>query len=164
LWPYIVGNTQVRNFAGSANTPFAEYDFVPEKGMGEKESKSTGLYSAKLRADPTITWHFTDDVLVQGATDIDPSYATAPSAAALSKLVPDGMAIFCNGQIKQWCQLYLGSEFVVENPGMPGVKRSGAYFWKEYTTQPGCLEILGTQNAVPILYIPKAIAPLQVGF
>lgn len=161
LWPNIIGNTQIRNLAGSSMTPFADYDQVPEAGMSGEYSN---LYAAVLRADPTITWHFTDDVLVQGVTDVDPTYSTAPAAATLSKLVPDNMAIFCNGEVMEWCQMYLGSEYVVENPGMPGVKRTGMYTWKEYTTQPSNIDLIGLLNAVPMLFIPKIIAPLTVIF
>ena len=52
------------------------------------------INGAVLRAEPSITWHFCDDVVVQGKTDVDPSYSTAPASATLGKLIPDNLAVF----------------------------------------------------------------------
>jgi hypothetical protein len=160
LWPYIIGNTQIRNLAGSANQPFAEYKMDQEIGMGGEAMNN--IYKMKLVADPTITFHCTDDVLVQGQTDVDPTYGTAPAGSSLAKLIPDNMCIWTNGEVKDWCQLYEGSEYIVENPGMPGVKRQGMYFWKEFTTQPSGIDLIGLLNCVPMLFIPKSVTPLTV--
>lgn len=161
MWINIITNTQVRNTAGSANTPFAEFDQLPEKGMGD--SGPSNKYSAILRGQPTITWHFCDDVLALN-TDVDPSYSTAPAGATLAKLVPDNMAIFCTEPSPDWTRLYLGGEHVVENPGQPGALRMGWYFWHEYVTQPSAVELIALLNAVPVLYVPKTVAPATVIF
>jgi hypothetical protein len=160
LWYNVVTNTEIRNVGGSANTVFAEYINEPEKGM---DGMPTGRYQAILRADPTITWHIDDEVLVLGS-DIDSSYGTAPAAATLGKIIPDNLAIFCTKPDPLWTQLYQGGEYVVENPGVPGVLRKGYYFWREYVTQPSAVELLGLLNAVPLLYVPKIIAPGTVVF
>lgn len=159
LWYNVIVNTEIRNLAGSANTPFAEYDFKEERGM---DGHPTGEYMAILRADPTINWHITDHVLVSGNTDIDPSYSTAPSAATLMKVVPDGMAFFLPEPDGDWSQMVHGTEYVVENPGMPAVARAGYYFWHEYTTQPSACELIALANLVPVPYIPKVIVAGQV--
>ena len=161
MWINIITNTQVRNTAGSSNTPFAEFDQLPEKGMGD--SGPSNKYSAILRGQPTITWHFCDDTLALN-TDIDPSYSTAPSTATLAKLVPDTMAIFCTEPSPKWTRLYLGGEYVVENPGMVGALRMGWYAWHEYVTQPSAVELICLLNAVPLLYIPNVVAPATVIF
>jgi hypothetical protein len=160
LLPYILQNTQLRNLAGSSYQPFSSYTESPEIGLGGENLNNH--YKMKLTAEPTITWHITDDVLVNGQSDVDPTYGTAPSGAALVKLIPDTMCIFCNGDVRSWTQLYEGSEYVIENPGMPGVKRSGMYTWKEYTTQPANIDLIGLMNCVPMLFIPKILAPLTV--
>ncbi len=161
MWINIITNTQVRNTAGSVNTPFAEFTQLPEKGMGN--SGPSNKYRAVLKGQPTITWHFCDDTLALN-TDVDPSYSTAPAGANLAKLIPDNMAIFCTEPSPKWTRLYLGGEYVVENPGMPGQLRMGWYFWHEYVTQPGTVELLALLNAVPLLYIPAVIAPATVIF
>ena len=164
MWINVISNTQVRNTAGSSNTPFAEFTQNLEPGMSD--SGPDNKYSAILRGQPTITWHFCDDTLALN-TDVDPSYATVPTGsvpttATLAKLVPDSMAIFCTKPTPQWTKLYLGGEHVVENPGMAGMLRMGWYFWHEYVTQPSAVELIALLNAVPLLYIPTVIAPATV--
>jgi hypothetical protein len=159
-WYNILVNTEVRNTAGSANTPFAEYDRVPEKGM---DGLPTGDFMAILRGDPTIKWHITDEVLVTNS-DIDPSYATAPASAIIQKVVPDNMAFFCTEPAREWTEIYHGGEYIVENPGMPGALRMGYFFWKEYVTQPSAVDLIGLLNVIPLLYIPKVVAPATVIF
>lgn len=166
MWTNIITNTEVRNTAGSANTPFAEFAREPEKGMNG--SGPEGLYTATLRGQPTVTWHFADDVLALN-TDIDPSYATVPtgsvpSTASLAKEIPDNMAIFTTKPGPDWTKLYLGGEHVVENPGMPGALRMGWYFWHEYVTQPSAVELMALLNAIPLLYVPGVVAPATVIF
>ena len=160
-WYNLLSNAEVQKFAGTANTPFAEYDFVPETGS---DGLQVSDYAATLRADPTVVWHITDDVLVTGNTDIDPSYSTAPAAATIQKEIPDTLAIFTTDVSPLWTQLCYGGEYVVENPGMPGVLRQGYYFWNEWVTQPSACELIGLLNAIPLLYVPKIIAPLTVVF
>jgi hypothetical protein len=162
LWASIVLNTQVRNTAGSANTPFAQFERVADAGMGGTAPE--GSFHAILRGNPTIKWHFCDDAVTLGNTDVDLTYGTAPSTANLQKLIPDTMAIFAPTPTESWTRFALGGEYVVENPGMAGVLRVGWYFWPEYTTQPSAIELIGLLNAVPVLYIPAVIAPATVRF
>lgn len=162
MWINIITNNEVRNTAGSANTPFAEFDRVDRKGS-DNTAPGAAKYSAVLRGQPTVKWHFCDDTLALN-TDVDPSYSTAPSAATLAKLVPDDMAIFCTEPSPKWARMYLGGEYVVENPGQPGALRMGYYFWHEYVTQPSAVELIALLNAVPLLYIPTVVAPANVIF
>ena len=164
MWVNIITNTEVRNTAGSANTPFAEFERSDEKGMSD--SGPSNKYSAILRGQPTVKWHFCDDTVAL-YTDVDPSYATVPtgavpSTALLVKLVPDNMAIFSTVPSADWTRLYLGGEYVVENPGQPGALRQGWYFWHEYVTQPSVIELIALLNAIPLLYVPKVLAPATV--
>lgn len=159
LWYNIIVNSEIRNLAGSANTPFAEYDWKEERGI---DGHPTGEYMAVLRADPTIRFHLNDMVLTTGNTDIDPSYSTAPSAATLTKMVPDGMAFFLPEPDGEWCKMYHGGEHVVENPGQPATLRIGYHFWHEYTTQPSGLDLIGLANILPMLFVPKVVVAGQV--
>ncbi len=159
-WYNVVTNTEVRNTAGSSNTPFAEYDMQPEMGF---DGLPSGGYQAILRGDPTVTWHITDEVLATG-TDVDPVHNQTGSTGTIVKMVPDNMAFFCTKPSSMWTRMYHGAEYVVENPGMPGALRKGYYFWKEYVTQPSAVDLIGLLNCVPLLYIPTIIAPATVNF
>lgn len=161
MWYNIVTNTEIRNLAGTAASPFAEYDNVPEK---DSDGLPTEGYQAMLKADPTLAFHICDEVIITGNTDIDPSYSTAPATAVVQKVVPDNMNFFLTEPSNQWAKMYHGGEYVVENPGMPGALRRGYYFWHEYVTQPSAVDLIGLLNAVPLLYIPKVVAPATVIF
>jgi hypothetical protein len=161
LWTSIILNQQIRNAAGAVNTPFATWTQLPDAGFGG--TGPSNKFKATLTGIPGIEWHFCDDALALN-TDIDPSYGTAPASASLAKLIPDGMAIFSTEPGPEWCRMHLGGEYVVENPGMAGVLRTGWYFWHEFVTQPSAVELLGLLNAVPILYVPLVIAPATVVF
>lgn len=161
MWYNVLTNTEVRNTAGSSNTPFAEFELGPEPGMNE--TGPPNLYSAILKGQPTVKWHFCDDTVCFNS-DVDVTYSTAPSNASLVKLVPDNMCIFCTAPESSWARFYLGGEHVIENPGQPGALRMGWYFWHEYVTQPAAVELISLLNGVPLLIVPLAIAPAQVIF
>lgn len=163
LWYNIITNNDVRNTAGSSQTPFAEFDWTEDGGLGRGAPTTQRKFTATLRGYPNLRWNITNHVLVL-QSDIDPSYSTAPASAQIIKVVPDGMCFFCTEPSSEWEQLYQGGEHVVENPGMPMVLRMGYWFWKEWTTQPSGLDLLGVLNCVPTLFIPKCIAPAQVIF
>lgn len=154
MWTNIINNTQVRNAAGIAATPFQTFQRGAERGMDGDEMSNE--YFAVLAGDPTVRWHICDDILSLGS-DIDISYSQSTGTAA--KLIPDTMAIFCTQPSSDIAQLYLGGEMVVENPGMPAVMRKGYHFWHEYCTQPSVIELIGLLNAIPCLYVPATFAP-----
>jgi hypothetical protein len=158
VWYMAVTNTEIRNLAGTAATPYAEYNWVEERGL---DGGPTGEYYAVLKADPTVNWHISDHVLVTNS-DVDPSYGTAPASATLIKVVPDNTAFFCTRPSGMWQKIYYGGEYIVENPGMPAMLRRGYYFWKEYVTQPSAIDLIGLLNAIPLLFVPKIIAPATV--
>jgi hypothetical protein len=164
LWPSIITNTEIRNIAGTANKPFADYTRAPDTGM--EGTGPPNQFTATLVGVPWLTFHFCDDTLALN-TDIDPSYGTAPAAANLAKLVPDNLCIFAttpdSGE-DRWCRFIEGGEIVVENPGMAGVLRQGWYMWHEYATQPSRIELIALLNGIPALYVPLVMAPLTVIF
>jgi hypothetical protein len=158
-WGLIIKNTSVRNAAGSSITPFAEFDREPELGM---DGRPTTKYLAILRGIPTVKFHICNDIVALGGNQIDPIHTY--STATASKLIPDGMAIFCTQPNPEVCKLYLGGEPVVEYPGAPAVIRSGYYFWTEPVTQPSAIDQIGLMNAIPLLLNPFVFAPATVDF
>jgi hypothetical protein len=151
-WYNVLLNTEVRNTAGSANTPFASYERVPEMavdGMPQPE------FAAQLRGIPWLTWHICDDVLVTG-TDIDPTWASS-SGGTFVKVVPDNTMIVSPDPSPDWTEMFHGGEYISENAGQPMTLKRGYTFWKEWVTQPSCIELIALMNAIPLLYVPKAI-------
>lgn len=159
-WYYIITNTEVRNLAGSAASPFAEWTPFEDKGMNDS-GPPTG--SGKIKGSPAITWRFVDQAIALN-TDIDPSYSTAPSTATLAKLIPDNMVIFSADPSGQWTKFYLGGEYVVENPGQPAQLRTGWHAWHEYVTQPSAIELITLLNGTPALFVPSVVCPATVIF
>jgi hypothetical protein len=152
MWYNVLLNSEVRNTAGSSNTPFAQYDRVPEMaydGMPMPE------FSATLRGIPWWTWHIADDVLVTGG-DIDPTWA-ASSGTTIVKVCPDNSLMILPDPSPDWTELYHGAEYISENAGQPMMLKRGYTFWKEWVTQPSCIELISLMNAIPLLYVPKAV-------
>lgn len=157
-WYNVLLNTEVRNTAGSANVPFAQYDRVPEMavdGMPQPE------FAAQLRGIPWLTWHIADDVLVTGG-DIDPTWtqgATDVTAGTTSviKVFPDNTVMIAPDPSPDWAEMYQGAEYISENAGQPMQLKRGYTFWKEWVTQPTCIELIALMNCIPLLYVPKAI-------
>lgn len=152
-WYNVLLNAEVRNTAGSMNTPFAHYERVPEMavdGMPQPE------FAAQLRGIPWVTWHIADDVLVTNS-DIDPTWASAPSTAVYQKVVPDNTCIIAPKPAPDWTEMYHGAEYISENAGQPMILKRGYTFWKEWVTQPSCIEVILLMNLIPLLYVPKAI-------
>ena len=158
-WYNVLLNTEVRNTAGSSNTPFAEYDRVPEMavdGMPQPE------FAAQLRGIPWLTWHIADDVLVTGG-DIDPVWSQGDTdvtagTTSLIKVFPDDTCMIAPDPSSDWTEMYHGAEYISENPGQPMQLKRGYTFWKEWVTQPSCIELIALMNVLPLLYVPKALA------
>ena len=152
MWYNVLLNSEVRNTAGSSNTPFAEYDRVPEMavdGMPQPE------FAAQLRGIPWLTWHIADDVLVTGG-DVDPTWASS-SGTTTVKVCPDNTLIIAPDPSPDWTEMYHGAEYISENAGQPMSLKRGYTFWKEWVTQPTCIELIALMNMIPLLYVPKAV-------
>ncbi len=151
-WYNVLLNTEVRNTAGSSQTPFATYERVSEMGV---DGMPQPEFAAQLRGIPWLTWHICDDVLVTG-TDIDPTWASS-SGGTFVKVVPDNNMIICPSPSPDWTEAYLGAEYISENAGQPMTLKRGYTFWKEWVTQPSCIELIALMNMIPLLYVPKSI-------
>ncbi len=153
MWYNVLLNAEVRNTAGTANTPFAQYDRVPEMavdGMPQPE------FAAELRGIPWLQWHIADDVLVTNS-DIDPTWSSAPATAVFAKVCPDNTVIIAPDPSPDWTEMYHGGEYISENAGQPMTLKRGYTFWKEWVTQPSCIELIALMNIIPLLYVPKSI-------
>ena len=153
MWYNVLLNTEVRNTAGSSNTPFAMYDRVPETAM---DGMPQPEFAAELRGIPWIQWHVADDVLVTGG-DIDPSWSSS-SGTTTVKVCPDNTVIITPDPSPDWTEMYHGAEYISENAGQPMQLKRGYTFWKEWVTQPSCIELISLMNVIPLLYVPKATA------
>ena len=160
MWYNLISNTEVRNTAGTAATPYAEYDYVEETDM---EGGKVSEFAAILKADPTITWHISDEGLVFGPGVGDP--VTSSGAGTFTKIIPDTNAWFLPTADSDWVQMGYGSEPVVEYQGpTAGVQRSGYYAWHKYVDQPSGVELLSLLNCLPFLYIPNVLVNGTVVF
>ena len=153
-WYNVLLNAEVRNTAGSSNTPFASYDRVKEMNA---DGEPGAEFAAELRGIPWAQWHIADDVLVTGS-DTDPTWAQAPSTATFVKVFPDNTVMICPEPSADWTEIYLGAEWISENAGQPMTLKRGYTFWREWVTQPSCIELIALMNMIPLLYVPKAIA------
>lgn len=152
-WYNVLLNTEVRNTAGTSNTPFATYDRVPEKAV---DGMPMPEFAAQLRGIPWMEWHIADDVVVTG-TDIDPTWM-ASSGGTFQKVCPDNTCLFTPDPSSDWTELYHGAEWVSENAGQPMTLKRGYTFWKEWVTQPSVIELIALMNCIPLLYVPKCFA------
>ena len=153
MWYNVLLNSEVRNTAGSANTPFAEYDRVPETAM---DGMPQPEFAAQLRGIPWLTWHIADDVLVTGG-DVDPTWSSSSGTTTI-KVCPDNTVIIAPDPASDWTELYHGAEYISENAGQPMQLKRGYTFWKEWVTQPSCIELIALMNMIPLLYVPKSVA------
>ncbi len=158
MWYNVLLNTEVRNTAGSSMTPFAMYDRVAEKAF---DGGPMPEFAAELRGIPWISWHIADDVLVTGS-DIDPTWASAPASATFIKVCPDNTVMILPEPSPDWAEMYHGAEYISENAGQPMTLKRGYTFWKEWVTQPSCIELISLMNALPLLYVPKVVLFLTV--
>ena len=152
MWYNVLLNTEVRTAAGISNTPFASYERVPEMAM---DGMPQPEFTAILSGAPTWNWHIANDVLVTGG-DIDPTWSSS-SGTTTVKVCPDNTAIIAPDPSPDWAEMYHGAEYISENAGQPMMLKRGYTFWKEWVTQPSCIELIALMNMIPLLYVPKAI-------
>lgn len=156
MWYNVLLNTEVRNTAGSSNTPFASYDRVQAKAQ---DGMPMPEFAAELRGLPWAQWHVADDVLITNS-DQDPTWAMTATAfpnATYQKVCPDNTVMVLPEPSPDWTELYQGAEYISENAGQPMTLKRGYTFWKEWVTQPSCIELIALMNAIPLLYVPKAV-------
>ena len=156
MWLNVLKNTQVINTAGSANTPFAQYEML-KSGVGTNEdSQPVGLQRAVLRGIPWVTWN-----IYSGVVEV---LNTSTGAATTTKLIPDNTATFHIKHDPSWFDFVDGGEIVKENAMAPAVMRTGHVAWAKEVDEPARVELHSLQNGLPRLTVPKAVAHGTVVF
>lgn len=147
-WTSVLTNTQIHDVGGTANTVFAQFDTVDERGPdGLPVNEFTGV----LRAIPWLKWHIYDAGL---------DVATTGGSTTFTRFFDStyGETIFLPDPGPDWVEMVVGSEPVIEAYGAPPVERFGFYAWTFSNIKPASIELIAVDNAIPALYVPKAIA------
>ena len=142
----IQNNTQVKATGGTANTYFQNFDKNPQTNA---EGLQNGGYQIVLKGFPQATFHVYDGVFEIGATN------------TVTPVIPTGKIMFLPAPVGgsvPWTKMLEGSEIVMENVMDDGQERFGMAAWTEKSTQPAGWEIIGVDNALPVLYNPAAVA------
>jgi len=152
-WQYIINNTAVARQAGTSATPFDT--FKREVGMGTNGKPLTNQH-ATLRAAPFYDFLITDAVI-----EVQTS-GSGQGTTTTTKLIPDGYAWFGPEPTSDLMEMALGSEPVNEGYGKATTVQFGSYAWTKEIDDPACVAMYSLDNAVPILYVPKATAYARV--
>lgn len=154
VWQMVLSNVQIHDIGGTANTVFAQYDTVEERGPdGLPSNEFVGV----LRAIPWIKWHIYDAGL-----DVDTSGGTTTFKKFFNGA--NGEVAFLPDPGPDWVEMCIGSEPVIDSYGAPAVERFGFYAWTFTNIKPACVELIAIDNAIPALYVPKALAFANVIF
>jgi len=142
VWNDVLNNTAVRNQAGSANTPFTEYNLVDRNGIRS--------FMGRLRGIPWVQFLIVDYGLnIYNGT-----------SEAYTQLLPDDYAAFMPNPSDEWATYYRGCEPVVLRPyegPATTVQPCGFFTWSYVKDDPASYELKAVHNGMPILPRPKAI-------
>jgi hypothetical protein len=148
VWRYVLTNTQIHDVGGTANTVFAQYDNVEERGP---DGLPTNEFVGVLRAIPWLKWHIYDagiNVPGTGATQTFKRFFDS-SVGEVSFLPDPG---------PDWTEMVIGSEPVIDAYGSPAVERFGFYAWTFTNIKPASIELLAVDNCIPAIYSPQSLA------
>jgi hypothetical protein len=148
VWQMVLTNTQIHDVGGTANTVFAQYDTVEEKGA---DGLPVNEFVGVLRAIPWIKWHIYDaglDVSTTGGSTTFKRFFDSTT----------GDVSFMPDPSPDWAEMVIGSEPVIDAYGAPAVERFGFYAWTFTNIKPASVELIAVDNAIPALYVPKALA------
>lgn len=148
MWQHVLTNTQIHDIGGTANTVFAEYQKVDERGP---DGLPVNEFVGVLRAIPWLQWHIYDAGL-----DI----ASAGGATTFTRFFDstNGEVSFLPDPGPDWVEMLIGSEPVIDAYGAPAVERFGFYAWTFTNIKPASIELIAVDNSIPAVYVPKAIA------
>lgn len=139
-WNNVANNTEVRNMAGSANSPVANFDYTSEiMPDGEKRA----VRKAVLKGLPGIEWVINDETLTINGSTVKKIEDTAAWFGT------DTTGVFKLGNY---------AEPISEQPGQLPTKKSGIAFWKEYKSNPSGAQCFALGNFIPMNLIPKCSA------
>lgn len=140
MWANVLNNQQVQALAGAVNNPIREM----------KRDATTQEFTVNLNGMPVFTFHVTNN-----GVDLSDTFTL---------LIPDTMAIFTVKLSSEIAAYYECEEYVVDFKGKSPQPRRGAYFWSVPEGNPSRYDMFSLHNGIPVLYVPKAIAPATVVF
>lgn len=144
---YVMTNTAVKAAAGTANRVWQSWG--PSRYVNSDGQRDAG-FEVVLNALPWLTWHLYDSVLTVNGTS--------------TQLVTDNHVHFLPDPDPSWIGGFHGSEIVRENKLSSGEERFGMQAWSEAVTQPSGFELIGVDNFMPALYVPKCVTDSTVVF
>lgn len=145
MWGYVTANTGIKARSGTANVVFESYDRAPNF---DDKMKARDEFKAVLKCLPFITWHIYD-----GGAKLNGTF---------TKWFGDTKAVFLPEPSPDVFQMLVGGEYVVEQDTMPAAVKRGLNFWPRYVAEPSRIEIVGLDQCVPIIRVPKAISVATV--
>lgn len=151
MWGYVTNNAGIKSRSGTANVVFEEFKRVP--GYDDPD-KAMDEFTGRLRCLPDFVFHIYD-----GGSTLASGNSTLDSNATFTKWLPSTQAFFMPEPSPNLYQLLIGGEYVVEQDGMAGTLKRGLSFWPRYVAEPSRIELNGLDNAVPIVRVPKTLAP-----
>ena len=158
-WTKVTTNNQVRQTAGTSETPFAEFSRVMDNSGYDRMPPGENDYYGMLKGDPTVRFHMSDFSITTGG-DVDPinTGSNAISLASYDPVIPSNTMIFSATPDMSWTFMYMGAEYIIENYGQNMNLKRGWATWHEMRTQPSAIEILSLLNIIPVLENPYLIA------
>lgn len=148
VWQYVLTNTQIHDVGGTSNTVFAQYDTVEEKGP---DGLPVNEFVGVLRSIPWLKWHIYDAGL-----DIESVGGSTSFTRFFNSAV--GEVSFMPDPGPDWVEMVIGSEPVIDAYGAPAIERFGFYAWTFTNIKPASVELIAIDNAIPALYVPKALS------
>lgn len=152
---WLLLNIELAQVGGSA---YRIFDSMTRREMRSEEGIPDSGFDVIFRALPLWTFHVYDGVLATTTSETD-----STDAANVSKIIPDNKAIFTPEPSSDWCGVINGSEYVAENVMDEGKEVFGFHNWTTRVIDPAGWELKMLDNALPALFIPKAIAYGTVG-
>lgn len=152
---WLMNNVEMQAIGGSA---YRVFDSITRREMKSEEGRADTGFEVEFRAIPWVRFHVYDGVLAaQTPTTVD-----GTAEADVSRIIPDNYAIFTPEPSPEWLGLINGSEWVAENVMDQGKEVFGFHNWTTRVIDPAGWELKLLDNALPALYIPKAVSFGQV--
>lgn len=148
MWRNVLINTQIHDIGGTANTVFAQYDTVEERGP---DGLPTNEFVGVLRGIPWVKWHIYDAGLNIATTGGNSTFTRFFNSTV-------GEVSFMPDPGPDWVEMCIGSEPVIDAYGSPAVERFGFYAWTFTNIKPASIELLAVDNSLPALYVPSALS------
>lgn len=141
IWGYVTNNAGIKARSGTSNVVFDEYS---RNADAKDEERARDGFTARLKCLPFIEWKIYD-----GGLKIN---------GAFTKHFADTAAAFLPDPSPNLFQMLTGGEYICENEQSQATVKRGLNFWPQYVREPSRVEIVGLDNCIPAVRVPKAIA------